>query len=199
MTFERILGSRSKLLIWIMGLASAGLCLWAWLQPMWGWYLSAPQYPHGLVLSVYMDHVAGDTTEINILNHYIGMAKLEEAAQFERSIAGYGIVLIAASTVMLVVLPGRLVGRILAIPSFSFPFIFVGAMYWWMYRFGHELSPSAPVSIEPFTPTLVGKGQIGNFSTIGMPGPGFYMVLIASVLTVGVYVLREKFGGVFTR
>lgn len=181
-----------KSLTLAMALVAAGLLFAAWFQPMWGWYLSAPQYPQGLVLSVYMNHVSGDIMEINILNHYIGMAKLDEAARFERAIAGYGIAIIVLITLLMVFVPGRRSAKLFAIPAFIFPFVFVAAMYRWMYRFGHELSPDAPVTIDPFTPTLAGTGQIGNFSTIGMPGAGFYMILAASACVVATYFLRKR-------
>lgn len=181
-----------KWLVLVTATLSVTFLFAAWFQPMWGWYLSAPQYPDGLTLSIYMDRVEGDVTEINILNHYIGMAHLEEAAQLERSLAAYGLVAISLMTLLMVFLPGRRYARLFALPAFIFPFIFVAAMYRWMYRFGHQLSPDAPVTVEPFTPTLAGSGQIGNFSTIGMPGAGFYLVLGASVCVVLTYLLRRK-------
>lgn len=191
MRYER----REMLFKWLVlacAVSAVGLYFAAWFQPMWGWYLSAPQYPFGLVLSVYMDHVSGDVTEINILNHYIGMAKLEEAARFERAIAGYGLSAIGLATLLMVFLPGRRFSRWFALPAFNFPIVFVLAMYRWMYLFGHKLSPDAPVTVAPFTPTLVGAGKIGNFSTIGLPGPGFYMILGAGFLTILMYFLRLR-------
>lgn len=167
----------------------------AWFQPMWGWYLTAPQYPFGLILAVYLDHVAGDVTEINILNHYIGMAKLDEAAKLERAMAIYGVAGIALVTMLLVFVPGKRYARYFAWPAFAFPVVFVVAMYGWMYKFGHELSEAAPVTVDPFTPTLIGRGQIGNFSTIGLPGPGFYMVLGATLCVIVAYFLRKKVCG----
>src|SRR5262245_49619570 len=45
-------------------------------HPYWNMKLNAPQYPRGLSLVVYPDHVAGDVEEIDGLNHYIGMRKI---------------------------------------------------------------------------------------------------------------------------
>ena len=179
-------------LVLVFAAAAIALFVGAWFQPMWGWYLSAPQYPSGLVLAVYLNHVSGDITEINILNHYIGMAHLDEAAQFERAMAAYGVAAIAIVTMLMVFVPGKRFARYFAWPAFAFPAVFVAAMYWWMYKFGHELSEAAPVTVEPFTPTLIGHGQIGNFSTIGLPGVGFYMILAASACVIVAYFLRKK-------
>lgn len=186
--------SQDKLRWVVFGLAALACAMYvlAYFQPMWGWYLSAPQYPHGLVMSVYLDHVAGDTTEINILNHYIGMAKLEDAAELERALAVYGVLGIGLITLVGVFLPGRRYSKYFTLPALVFPLLFLAMMYLWMYKFGHELSPDAPVTVAPFTPTLLGRGEIGNFQTLGMPGLGFYLIFFAAVAVAGAFLLRKK-------
>ena len=59
-------------------------------MPYWSLVLHAPQYPGGLVVNAYINHLEGDVQEIDGLNHYIGMRPLGEAAQFERTEALYG-------------------------------------------------------------------------------------------------------------
>jgi copper chaperone NosL len=181
----------------VLALAAAAVALYAaaYFQPMWGWYLSAPQYPKGLVMSVYLDKVTGDVTEINILNHYIGMKKLDEAAQLERALAVYGVCGIGLVAMLMVFFPGKRYAKYFTVPAFLFPAVFLGMMYLWMYRFGHELSPEAPVTVLPFTPTLAGHGQIGNFHTLGLPGPGFYMILGAAAAVALAFTLRRKVCG----
>lgn len=178
----------------ILGLAvtAVGLYIAAFFLPMWGFYLYAPQYPFGLTLSVYMNRVAGDVTEINILNHYIGMAKLDQAAQLERQLAGYGVAGIALAVLLMVFVPGRRFTKLFAVPAFLFPVAFLGLFYFWMWKFGHTLSPDAPVDVPPFTPKLLGKGQIGNFRTVGLPGAGFYLILASAVLAAAAVWLRTR-------
>jgi len=181
-----------KMIVLTLAMSAVGLYAASYFVPMWGFYLFAPQYPFGLTLGIYVNRVTGDTTEINILNHYIGMAKLESAAQLERSLAVYGIGLIALASVFLVFLPGRRWAKFLALPALIYPIVFLGFMYFWMFRFGHELDPGAPVKMAPFTPKIVGTGKIGNFRTIGMPGPGFYMIAAASICVgVALWLRRE--------
>jgi hypothetical protein len=163
--------------------------------PMWGFYLSAPQYPDGLVLAVYLDKIGGDVSEINTLNHYIGMAKLDEAAQFERAMAGYGLSGLGLIVLLLVFLPGRRYARYFAFPAMIFPLVFLAVTFAWMYTFGHTLSPDAPVSMPSFTPTLLGTGKIGNFHTEGLPGAGFYLILLSSVLVAVAFWLRRDVCG----
>ena len=174
-----------------LALLACGLYAAAWFVPMWGWYLTAPQYPDGLVMAVYMNEVRGDITEIDILNHYIGMGKLEEAAQLERSLAIYGVLGIGLATLIGVCLPGRRFSGVLALPALLFPVVFLGFVYFWMYSFGHNLNPDAPVSVAPFTPTLLGPGDVGNFHTHGLPGAGFYLIVAAAVAAGCAYALRR--------
>ena len=176
----------------VLALAAVAVALYAaaYFQPMWGWYLSAPQYPQGLVMSVYLDKVTGDVTEINI-----GMKKLDEAAQLERALAVYGVSGIGLLVMLMVFFPGKRYAKYFTLPAFLFPAVFLGMMYLWMYRFGHELSPEAPVTVAPFTPTLAGRGQIGNFRTLGLPGAGFYMILGSAGAVALAFILRRKVCG----
>ena len=57
--------------------------------PYWQMDLVAPQYPENLHLTAYVNQLSGDVEEIDGLNHYIGMRSLNEAAQIERSVGVY--------------------------------------------------------------------------------------------------------------
>jgi hypothetical protein len=175
-----------------LALSAVALYFVAFSQPMWGFYLYSPQYPAGLRLSIHLNGVLGDTAEINTLNHYIGMARLDEAATVERALSGYGVGAIGLLTMLLVAFPGRRFAKYFAWPAFLFPVAFVGMTYFWMYHFGHSLRPDAPIHVKAFTPVLLGSGQIGNFSTVGLPGAGFYMILLASIAVGAALYLRRS-------
>jgi hypothetical protein len=183
---------RKRWIILALAIGAIALYAAAFFQPMWGYYLYAPQYPYGLTLSVYLNRVGGDVSEINILNHYIGMAHLDQAAQLERQFAAYGLAGIALAILLMVFVPGKRNAPWLALPAFFFPIVFLGTSYYWMWKFGHSLNPGAPVHVPPFTPTLLGKGQIGNFHTIGLPGAGFYMILGSAFLAAAALLVRRK-------
>lgn len=184
--------TRQRGIALLLATAAIGLYAIAYFQPVWGFYLYAPQYPQGLTLAIYIDRVAGDTMEIDILNHYIGMAKLGDAAEVERAIAVYVLIAIGFSTLLIAWLRGKRAALFSALPAITFPFAFLSIMFVWMYKFGHELNPGAPVDMAPFTPKLLGVGIIGNFQTQGMPGPGFYIYLVAAVVTAVAAYLRWK-------
>ncbi len=48
--------------------------------PLWTMTLHAPQYPAGLQLKAYGTRMEGDLSEINELNHYIGIKAIEPDA-----------------------------------------------------------------------------------------------------------------------
>lgn len=157
----------------------------AYSQPMWSFEFIAPQYPQGLRLDVLMTGAQGDVFEIDIINHYIGMSKLENAAVNERALAPYALMALSGLALLIALLPDKKrFTRILSLPILGFPIAFVGVFFLWLYKFGHELDPAAPVDLTPFTPTILGTGIIGQFKTFAAPGAGFYLACVAAILTL---------------
>ena len=69
------LAGRTRLLV---GLLVVPLAL-AFSAPLWSMDFEAPQYPEGLRLEIFAHTVTGDVNEINTLNHYIGMRRIDRA------------------------------------------------------------------------------------------------------------------------
>jgi copper chaperone NosL len=178
----------------VMGLAGAAAALFAasFFQPWWHFWLFAPQYPKGLELTISLTGVGGDAREVNMLNHYIGMGHLEDAAQFERNYAAYGVAGVAFAVVLLLLLAGRRLGWLAAVAGALFPLGFVVDSMVWLYRFGHRLDPRAPLHIKPFTPQMFGEGVIGQFHTFAIPEAGFWMAAAAVALLLGAVLLRQR-------
>ncbi|WP_420645669.1 cytochrome C [Candidatus Leptofilum sp.] len=163
--------------------------------PYWEMELRAPQYPNGLHITAYVNELTGDLFEINGLNHYIGMRPLEEAAQLEKSVSRIAIGLLALLTLTSIFIHTKWV-VLLALPAILMPILFLADLQWWMAKFGTELDPKAPLSsaIEPFVPTVLGRGVIAQFETIALPGTGLYLSTLASVLViVGLYFHRKAY------
>ena len=161
--------------------------------PYWRMRLNAPQYPGGLYVTVFVDRMEGDVAEIDGLNHYIGMAPLGEAAQIERSLAP-----IALAVIVLMIIGVAFVHSkwfaIFAIPAMTFPVVFLADMWIWLWYYGNHLDPTAPLSssIKPFTPTILGTGHVGQFSTTSWLLPGWYLAFLAAILTgVGLHYRRK--------
>jgi copper chaperone NosL len=178
----------------LLGVAAACLILSIFL-PYWHMTLEAPQYPKGLKVRTYVNRLEGDLQEIDGLNHYIGMRPLEEAAQLERSLS---IVLISATALLVVgaIFIHSKWAALLSFPAVLYPFIFMGDMYYWLRNFGQNLDPTAALSnyVEPFVPTVLGQGLIGQFKTIATFGLGFYLAALASILILaGLYFQRRAY------
>ena len=166
----------------LRSLAAAGLLGLSLLLPFWRITLFAPQYPGGLRVSVYLTKVAGESGEVSLLNHYIGMKPLEQAAPLERRFAVPivlgGVLAVAASPFL-----GR-AGLLLQVPAVLFPLGVAGDLAFWMWKFGHSLDPSAPIRIEPFMPAIIGKGAVMQFSTSAMFSWGFFLSAITAVFAL---------------
>jgi nitrous oxidase accessory protein len=175
-------------------LAVAGMAAFAaaYFQPWWDFALYAPQYPRGLRLTLWLTQVTGDVREVNMLNHYIGMGNLDDAAKLEREIAIYAVAALCMVVLALVLLSGRRLAKSLMVAGVAFPVLFIADSFYWLYRFGHELDPRAPVRIPPFTPEMFGNGSIGQFMTFAQPALGFWLAVSGAVLLAIATLLRER-------
>lgn len=146
-------------------------------QPLWRISLQAPQYPNGLTMDIYAHKLRGghdgqDINEINELNHYIGMKKIErsEFTDLDWIPFAFGILVLLALRV-------AAIGNMRSLVDLSVLTLYVSlfAMARFVYReyvFGHNLDPHAPVRIQPFMPVILGTKQLANFTTRGMPQAG---------------------------
>jgi hypothetical protein len=160
--------------------------------PWWQFWLYAPQYPKGLSLVISLTGMGGDVAEIDILNHYIGMKHLAGAAPVERQLAGYGVAAVAVITLVLLAASGRKLNKLVAIPAIAFPIGFLADSFYWLYSFGHQLDPRAPLHIGAFTPQMFGNGQIGQFETFARPGLGFWLAIAGVGCAVLATLLRSR-------
>src|SRR5215207_8705515 len=60
----------------IIALASLGLTA-CYFLPVWFIFLTAPQYPEGLTMNIWLSKITGQVDIINGLNHYIGMKHIK--------------------------------------------------------------------------------------------------------------------------
>ena len=164
------------------------LCL---TQPIWRISMEAPQYRNGLYLDIYTYKIEGGNngqhlTEINLLNHYIGMHKLDRAAMSDLdwlpfALGGLLILALRVAAIGNVRSLIDLVVLTLYVSGFAFArFVFT------LYKFGHELDPEAPVKTAPFTPAILGSKQVANFTTHSFPSLGSYLLAVFVVGVIGV-------------
>jgi hypothetical protein len=174
----------------VFPLIAAALIVISIAFPYWRLKLNAPQYPNGLTVSLGLNSIGGDAAEIDGLNHYIGMRPLAEGGAFERSIAVYSVSAMAGLAALAMI--RRRWMWLAAIPALLFPAVFTADLFYWLYTFGHNLDPTAALSnaFDDFTPTLLGPGRVGQFTTWSFYEAGFGMAFLASVLLVLAVVSR---------
>lgn len=182
----RPLNLASRLLL----VAAAGLIVASFFFPLWKMHLFAPQYEEGLALYIYSYEIQGggiggaDLAEINNLNHYIGMKPLQKADFFEMQwmpfVFGLIILLLLRAAVF-----GEMSNVVDVFTMFSYFGVFsIGAFYYRLYVYGHQLDPMAPMKIEPFTPLLIGSKQIANFTQHSYPQAAAYLQIAAVLFVV---------------
>ena len=169
---------------------AAPLVLVVNLLPLWNLTMFAPQYPNGLRLDIYSHtlapgHGGEDIQEINLLNHYIGMRDLavEDFAEFKWMpfVLG-GLALLFLRAVVL--------GTVKELVDATVLFVYFGGFSAWtfgykLYRYGHDLAPTAAVKVPPFMPPMFGFQQIANFEVYSYPKVGSYVMAGVGVLLLG--------------
>ena len=161
----------------------------SFMAPMWHINMKAPQYPEGLDLYIFSYKVDGgndgnDVQEINVLNHYIGMAPLDRTSLTDLDwipFLFFGMIIFALRTAVI----GKVRSMIDLLVMTTYAGIFgFGRLYYKLYTFGHNLDPKAPITVDPFMPVMWGKKQIANFLTEANPGLGtWYVAIFATGLT----------------
>ncbi len=161
----------------VLLVVAAGVMVAAVFLPLWKIHLVAPQYREGLQLQIYSYKLVGgnggqDLAEINMLNHYIGMKPLQQADFVEMTWLPFvfGVFVILA-------LRAAVIGRMVTLIDLLVMFLYFGAFsmgnfYYRLYSYGHNLDPRAPMTIEPFTPILIGSQKIANFVQTSLPQSG---------------------------
>lgn len=186
--FRGELSRTSRILVAV----AAVLMIPAAFLPVWRITLHAPQYPQGLSIVVHANGVSGDLQEVNNLNHYIGMKHIQEDEFPEFRLIPF-FILRFLGLALLAALVARLeIGAIGWLDFVVFGIVMLYDFQHWLYQFGHDLSPSAPIRMKPFTPSLLGRTQVANFSVVSMPSVGAVLMAIAGLLGPAVVLLEWR-------
>jgi copper chaperone NosL len=174
---------------WLVAVASLAV-LGVFAFPLWRVTLEAPQYPEGIGMLIHVNGVTGvgehDLNNINGLNHYIGMARIEPESIPELRYMPWIAVTIAVTGVLVALAGSRRI--YIGWASIVIATLAAGVYdFWkWEYSYGHNLSPDAAIRIPGLTyqPPLFGSKQILNFVAHSYPDIGGWM-LIAAGVTIG--------------
>ena len=158
---------------------AAALLLTVYVFPLWRIGLVAPQYPEGLGMRIHVNTVTGatehDLTNINNLNHYIGMKRIEPDAIPELRLMPWIVGGLVAGALLVAAL-----GRRKPLYSWTALFAVVGVAglvdFWlWEYDYGHNLDEATAIIKIPgmsYQPPLIGSKQLLNFTATSWPDVG---------------------------
>ena len=179
----------------VAALALGGL----FFTPLWHIGLTAPQYPEGLGMYIWINRMTGekpqDLNSINGLNHYIGMKEI-----VPESFPELRYMPIVVAGLVLTGLAVALWGRRQALYAWTALFA-AGAVagladfYRWGYAYGHELNPRAAIKIPDmsYQPPLIGGKQLLNFHADSWPALGGWVAVavLAVALTLSIRAWRS--------
>jgi len=180
----------------ILMIIGAVLPLLLFLLPMWNISLEAPQYPIPIGINIYIDHFEGDQEgdiqNFDLMNHYVGMAKLPtELKEFE----------IFPKVIIAVSILGLIFAFISKKPLYLAWFIIMVILgcvgiydfYLWLYEYGHNLDPKAAINIlDSYQPPIFGTKEILNFTVRSYPSIGSIFLGIGILLAPIAYYLARK-------
>lgn len=190
--WERFVNKRLSITSRVLILLAIACIALSFFFPLWHIHLEAPQYREGMDLWIYGHQLVGgnegrDIEEINILNHYIGMQKIDEADFVEMRVIPFALGFFVLFGLRAVVF-GSMSNLIDILVLFAYFCVFSLANFIYrMYSYGHDLDPKAPMNVEPFWPSLLGTKQIANMTQTSLPSGASYLLLgtlIALLLAV---------------
>lgn len=166
--------------------------------PLWNINLEAPQYPEGIGLRIWLDQITGlkenDLQNINGLNHYIGMAKINPDDIPELNIMPYAI-----AFMILFGLFNAVKGNNKSVITWLILFIILGVIgmydfYIWEYNYGHNLDLTAPIKVPGMTyqPPLLGSKQLLNITAISLPAISAYIIFASIIFTAAALFINSK-------
>lgn len=176
----------ARIYILIASIALIGI----YVQPLWYIALEAPQYPDGIEMYIWVNKITGKEEStlqnINILNHYIGMQKIEPDSIPELKIFPF----IGA----LLILSGLLVWwrnnpKWMYIWSSALLLLSIAGIfdfYLWEYDYGHNLDEHAPIQVDGmvYQPPLIGSKWLLNFKAISYPHVGGWCLGLGAFLSL---------------
>ncbi len=171
----------------------------AFFLPIWAVYLDAPQYPEGLGMLIRVGDIVGlkpnDLENINNLNHYIGMKRIEPASIPELRIMPWILGGIVVAGLAAAASGSRLVARLWVAGFALVAAVGMVDFYKWEYDYGHNLDTENAIIRIPdmnYQPPLIGSRQLLNFRATSLPAGGGVALMLSLALGVLVVVQDRR-------
>lgn len=182
----------------ILAVVSVVALMMLFFFPLWQVTLNAPQFPEGITMEIWINKIGGNSPSvlqnINILNHYVGMQKIEPDSIPELQFFPYVVLCLALMGLVAAVvnkpwfyLTWGIIFLILAVAG-------IYDFYLWEYDYGHNLDPKAPIKVpgQSYQPPLIGTKMILNFKASSYPATGGIFMGASLVLSALAYWFSRK-------
>ncbi|MCB0702599.1 MAG: hypothetical protein R2863_10290 [Candidatus Kapaibacterium sp.] len=186
--------NKSSRIVMIIG---SLMLLLVFLFPLWSISLEAPQFPEGINMYIWVNQITGDTEStlqnMNILNHYIGMQKIEPDSIPELQYFPYIVVFMSVIGVLFGIVGNRKLFLTWTILMIILGVLGIYDFYLWEYDYGHNLDPHAPIKVPGmvYQPPLFGSEWLLNFRATSYPALGS-LFMGGSVLFAGLAYFMSK-------
>ena len=184
-SLSQSMSMRSRILVFLAAL----MLIPTFFVPLWRMSFWAQQYPEVLELYIYSHNLVGgddgnDLTEINVLNHYIGMAELnaEDFTELKWIPLIVGLLGVLTLRAALIGTIGSIID-VIAISGY-FALFSMWSFYYKLSSYGHNLDPRASVNVAPFTPPVLGHKMVGQFEVWSYPAFGSYLFAMFGLLLI---------------
>jgi len=186
--------NKSSRIVMIIG---SLMLLLVFMFPLWSISLEAPQFPEGINMYIWVNQITGDTEStlqnMNILNHYIGMQKIEPDSIPELQYFPYIVVFMSVIGVLFGIVGNRKLFLTWIILMIILGVLGIYDFYLWEYDYGHNLDPHAPIKVPGmvYQPPLFGSEWLLNFRATSYPALGS-LFMGGSVLFAGLAYFMSK-------
>ena len=158
--------------------------------PLWRVTLIGPEHPGGMHLFIHSSRIGGDPAAVeaaNRLNRSIGMRELSTSDVREFQWMPFGIGVLSLLLVRAAVL-GRMSEVVDAfVLTVYFDLFSLWSFGYRLYRYGHDLSPDAPIKVAPFMPPLFGRKDVATWEVVSGPALGSYaMAAVAALVAAAI-------------
>lgn len=164
------------------------LLLLLFVFPLWRITLTAPQYPDGISMYIWVNKITGDTPHtlqnINILNHYVGMKYIVPDAIPELTYFPYIIVAMVIMGVGVAFTQNKKLVWAWSVTLLVLGILGIYDFYLWEYDYGNNLDPKAPIKVPgmAYQPPLLGSKMLLNFKADSYPHLGGYFLGLSILL-----------------
>lgn len=158
--------------------------------PLWQIQLWAPQYPEGLNMKIWHNHLSGAFDIINGLNHYIGMRLIKAEMFPELQYIGILIGIYIAIGLLAAITNKLLMLKIYVFTGITYGIAALYDFYRWGYDYGHNLDPHAAIQVPgmSYQPPVIGYKNLLNFTAYSGPDQGGWIIVAASIIATSVLV-----------